>query len=74
MQIKVIKLDSKSLSFHVAQPSFIDNDSIVFMGIQSGAKKLGMTYIYCRPTSIYTMNLNDNNSLGNLKGLFISIH
>lgn len=60
MKIEVIQLDFKAIGFYVAQPAFINNNSIVFMGIQCGAKKLGMTYIYCRPTSIYTMNLIDN--------------
>lgn len=40
-----------------AQPVFIDDDNIVFMGIDVGSKKLGMVYIYCRPTSIYKLNL-----------------
>lgn len=66
MKIGVIEMDSKA--YNIAQPAFIDTDSIVFMGIQCGAKKLGMTYIYCRPTSIYTMNLRDN-SVGNQKVL-----
>jgi hypothetical protein len=42
-----------------AQPSFVNDDSLVFMGIDVGSKKLGMTYIYCRPTSIYRLNLED---------------
>ncbi len=29
------------------------------MGIDVGSKKLGMVYIFCRPTSIYTLNLSD---------------
>lgn len=62
--VEVIQLESSP--FFAAQPAFIDNDSIVFMGIQRGAKKLGMTYIYCRPTSIYTMTLSSK-SIGNHK-------
>lgn len=42
-----------------AQATFVNDDSLVFMGIDVGSKKLGMTYIYCRPTSIYLMNLSD---------------
>ena len=42
-----------------AQAVFVDQNSVIFMGINVGTKKLGMTYIYCRPTSIYLMKLND---------------
>lgn len=59
------QLDQMNSCF-IAQPAFIDDESIVFMGIQVGAKKLGMTYIYCRPTSIYTMNLTTK-LIGKLK-------
>lgn len=40
-----------------AQATFVNDESLVFMGINVGSKKLGMTYIYCRPTSIYYMKL-----------------
>lgn len=41
-----------------AQPVFINEDSLIFMGIDVGSKKLGMTYIYCRPTAIYLLSLS----------------
>ena len=71
LEIEVIdpnQLDQLNSCF-IAQPAFIDDESIVFMGIKVGAKKLGMTYIYCRPTSIYTMNLATK-LIGNLRRLF----
>ena len=71
LEIEVIdpnQLDQLN-SCTTAQPAFIDDESIVFMGIQVGAKKFGMTYIYCRPTSIYTMNLTTK-LIGKLRGLF----
>lgn len=42
-----------------AQPVFANDNSIVFMGIDVGSKKLGMTYIYCRSSSIYHLNLSN---------------
>lgn len=42
-----------------AEAVFVDENSVIFMGIDVGSKKLGMTYIYCRPTSIYLMKLTD---------------
>lgn len=55
MKIETIEPDINSI--YVSQPVFITNDSIAFMGIKVGSKKLGMTYIYCRPSVICTMNL-----------------
>ena len=48
-----------------AQPAFVDEDCLVFMGIDVGSRKLGMTYIYCRPTAIYLFNLLSNDPASN---------
>lgn len=48
-----------------AQAMFVNDDSLVFMGVNVGSKKLGMTYIYCRPTLIYYMKLGENNNASN---------
>ena len=71
IDVKTLKLELIQISLEsnfIAQPAFIDNDSIVFMGIQVGAKKLGLTYIYCRPTAIYEMDLSSKSIGKSLNG------
>lgn len=41
-----------------SQPVFADDSTVFFTGIQIGSKKLGMFYIYCRPTVIFMHDLN----------------
>ena len=50
----------KGIFKYPAQPAFIDTGSVVFMGIDVGSRKLGMSYIYCRSTSIYRLNLQQS--------------
>ena len=50
----------KGIIKYPAQPAFIDTGSVVFMGIDVGSRKLGMSYIYCRSTSIYRLNLQQS--------------
>lgn len=41
-----------------SQPVFTTDNELVFTGISVGSKKLGLTYIYCRPSAIYSININ----------------
>ena len=56
--VKVVDLVNFEHSFP-SQPVFVNYDTICFTGIEIGSKKLGMTYIYCRNSSIYSAKLED---------------
>jgi hypothetical protein len=53
---------SDSASITPAQPVFIDEDNVTHMGILNSSKRLGMTYIYCRPTAIYQTSISSGKS------------
>jgi hypothetical protein len=53
--VNVLNLDVPQNIFP-SQPVFANEDTIFFNGIEVGSKKLGMTYIYSRNTSIYRAN------------------
>ena len=52
---------ANSTKKYPAQASFVDEEKVVLMGIDVGSKKLGMTYIYCRNTAIYELDLKSKN-------------
>lgn len=56
--IKVLDLDVPKNTFP-SQPVFASEDTVFFTGIEVGSEKLGMTYIYCRNSSIYCANFGD---------------
>ena len=64
LNVKTLKVTEMKVSVESsykifpAQPVFIDEENIVFMGIPNLSKQLGMTYIFCRPTSIFSMRLS----------------
>lgn len=62
MKVDVIDFEidssnSRRIKLYPAQISFLNDETLVFMGIDVGSKKLGMTYIYCRQTAIYELEL-----------------
>lgn len=75
--VKVIEVDYEDccecdgVVKYPAQAAFVNDESLVFMGIDVGSKKLGMTYIYCRQTSIFFMNLSDKTASNTKIILFV---
>ncbi len=64
--VKILKLGISDSVFP-SQPVFTDEQTIFYTGIEVGSKKLGMSYIYCRASSIYFSKLHcDPAETGNI--------
>lgn len=68
-----IKYQEQGTIKYPAQQMFIDEESLVFMGIDVGSKKLGMTYIYCRNSGIYHLKLSTNDLIASKLKIFLNI-
>jgi hypothetical protein len=59
LDLQECKVEKLVLKFPLAgeaqplQATFLDSQRIIFTGLRVGSRKLGQTFIYCRPTAIY---------------------
>lgn len=56
-----------------SQPVFGDDDTIYFSGIEVGSKRLGMSYIYCRPSAIYRASVSSQFETGRGRPVLVSL-